>query len=58
MRKVGQIVAREYNNGIETEENMKKFREFLRIQGIVNKTVYPDNFWNWLVWKNCVRNGK
>jgi hypothetical protein len=52
------MMAREYNNGIETEENMKKFREFLRIQGIANKTVYPDNFNNWLVWKNCVRKGK
>ena len=49
-------MAREYNNGIETPENMKKFREFLRIQGIVNKTVYPDNFWNWLVWRGISKN--
>ena len=51
-------MKREYCNNIETPENMKKFREFLRIQGIANKTVYPDNFQNWLVWRRISKNRK
>ena len=48
-------MAKEYNNGIETPENMAKFRKFLKIKGAVDGKNYPDNVQNWIWWKNNVR---
>ena len=52
------MMAREYNNGIETQENLEKFKRFCRVQSEARGKEVKPNFQNWLVWKNCVRNGK
>ena len=51
-------MAKEYNNGIETEENKKKFEKYLKIKGAADGKNYPPNLNNWIVWKNNVRDKK
>ena len=51
-------MAREYNNGIETQENLEKFKRFCRVQSEARGKEVKPTFQNWLVWRNCVRNGK
>ena len=51
-------MTREYNNGIETQENLEKFKRFCRVQSEARGKEVKPNFQNWLVWKNCVRKGK
>ena len=58
MRKVGQIVAREYNNGIETQENLEKFKRFCRVQSEARGKEIKPNFENWLVWKGITKDRK
>ncbi len=48
-------MAKEYNNGIETPENMERFKKFLKARSIADGKNYPANLENWIYWKNNVR---
>lgn len=44
-------MAREYNNGIETQENLEKFKRFCRVQSEARGKEVKPSFQNWLFWK-------
>ena len=52
------MMARGYNNGIETEENLEKFKRFCRVQSEVRGKEVKPTFQNWLVWRRISKDRK
>ena len=52
------MMAREYNNGIETQENLEKFKRFCRVQSEARGKEVKPTFQNWLVWRRISKNRK
>ena len=52
------MMARGYNNGIETEENLEKFKRFCRVQSEARGKEVKPNFQNWLFWRGLSKNRK
>ena len=49
-------MARGYNNGIETQENLEKFKRFCRVQSEARGKEVKPTFQNWLVWRRISKN--
>ena len=48
-------MVKEYNNGIETQENLERFKKFCKAQSKVRGKEVKPNLANWIVWKDKYR---
>ncbi len=48
-------MVKEYNNGIETQENLERFKRFCKAQSKARGKEVKPNLENWIWWKNNIR---